>query len=125
MSERMREGAYTGPSRMAVPFPSGDDDQGDDVPERSPESDEDSADEQGDDDQGDDDRGDDDRGDGQGGRRAALPSLRPLDAGAGWVLGFLLWGFIGLPFLKGGPARVKQTLMAKFLNKAPDGSWLP
>jgi hypothetical protein len=45
--------------------------------------------------------------------------------GAGWVLGLLLWAGVGLPFLKGGPTQVKAWWMAKFLNKAPDGSWLP
>jgi hypothetical protein len=45
--------------------------------------------------------------------------------GAGWVLGLVLWAGVGLPFLKGGPAGVKAWWMAKFLNKAPDGSELP
>jgi len=45
--------------------------------------------------------------------------------GAGWLLGILLWGLVGLPFVKGGPAQVKRVWMAKFLNKAPDGSYLP
>lgn len=45
--------------------------------------------------------------------------------GAGWVLGLLLWGWVAVPFVKGGPAQVKKVWMAKFLNKAPDGSWLP
>lgn len=45
--------------------------------------------------------------------------------GAGWVLGLLLWAGVALPFIQGGPAGVKAWWMAKFLNKAPDGSWLP
>jgi hypothetical protein len=48
-----------------------------------------------------------------------------VDSGAGFVLGLLVWTWIGLPFLKGGPKGVKDMLRAKFLNKAPDGSWLP
>jgi hypothetical protein len=46
--------------------------------------------------------------------------------GAGWILGLLLWSGVVLPFLNGGGAAgVKAWWMAKFLNKAPDGSWLP
>jgi hypothetical protein len=46
--------------------------------------------------------------------------------GAGWILGLLLWSGVVLPFLNGGGASgVKAWWMAKFLNKAPDGSWLP
>lgn len=48
-----------------------------------------------------------------------------VDSGAGFVLGLLVWTWIGLPFLQGGPTAVKNMLRAKFLNKAPDGSWLP
>jgi hypothetical protein len=48
-----------------------------------------------------------------------------VDGGAGWVLGLLLWGWVGLPFMKGGPAQVKKVWLAKFFNKAPDGSQLP
>lgn len=65
-------------------------------------------------------------------RRGAAPAratssrgLQPVDDGAGWVLGLLLWAWIGMPFLKGGPAQVKKVWMAKFFNKAPDGSFLP
>jgi hypothetical protein len=43
---------------------------------------------------------------------------------ASWaVLAFLTWGWIVMPFLKGGPGEVKKVLMAKFLNKRPDGSY--
>jgi len=45
--------------------------------------------------------------------------------GAGWVLGLLLWAWVALPFLKGGPTQVKNVWRAKFLNQAPDGSPLP
>jgi hypothetical protein len=45
--------------------------------------------------------------------------------GAGFVLGLMVWGWVALPFLKGGPSEVKKVLMAKFLNKAPNGAWLP
>lgn len=48
-----------------------------------------------------------------------------VNTGAGWVLGLLLWGWVILPFVKGGPAGVKNTFLAKFFNKAPDGSRLP
>lgn len=50
-----------------------------------------------------------------------------LDGGdaAGWVLGLFLWAGIALPFIQKGPAGVKAWWLAKFFNKAPDGSWLP
>lgn len=51
--------------------------------------------------------------------------ISAVDDGAGWVLGLLVWGWVALPFIKGGPAGVKKVLMAKFFNKAADGSWLP
>lgn len=57
------------------------------------------------------------------GRSRSAPAA--VNAGAGWVLGLLLWGWIILPFVKGGPAGVKNVFLAKFLNKAPDGSRLP
>lgn len=47
------------------------------------------------------------------------------DQGAGLILGMLLWAWVGLPFLKGGPKQVKDVLRAKWLNRAPDGSDLP
>lgn len=47
------------------------------------------------------------------------------DSAAGFVLGALAWVWVGLPLLKGGPAEVRRVLMAKFLNKSPDGKWLP
>jgi hypothetical protein len=43
---------------------------------------------------------------------------------ASWAaLGFLTWGWVVMPFLKGGPGEVKKVLMAKFFNKRPDGSY--
>lgn len=82
-----------------------------------------------DDDQGDAADGGQDDGGGAGrGRRWAMPSLgggQIASAGAGWVLGVLLWGWIVLPFVKGGPTQVAATLRAKFLNQSPDGSALP
>lgn len=48
-----------------------------------------------------------------------------VDTGAGFVLGLLLWAWVVLPFLRGGQTEMRKVLRAKFLNKAPDGSWLP
>lgn len=48
-----------------------------------------------------------------------------MDSGAGFILGLLVWGWVALPFLTGGPAAVRDTLRAKFFNKAADGTWLP
>lgn len=53
----------------------------------------------------------------------AMPAV--VDDGAGFVLGLLVWGWVILPFLKNGVAGVRNTLRAKFFNKAADGSWLP
>lgn len=44
---------------------------------------------------------------------------------AGFLLALLFWGWVALPFLQGGPAAVKDVIRAKFVNKGPDGSWLP
>lgn len=44
---------------------------------------------------------------------------------AGFLLGLLIWGWVVLPFLKSGTTGVKDVWRAKFLNKGPDGSWLP
>jgi hypothetical protein len=43
----------------------------------------------------------------------------------GFVLGLLVWGWVVLPLIEGGPTRVKDILRAKFVNKGPDGQWLP
>lgn len=75
-----------------------------------------------------DDTDEDDAGDESAdeGRPARGSSGRSVGAdGAGWVLGLVLWAGVVLPFLNGGPAGVKAWWMAKFLNKAPDGSELP
>lgn len=48
-----------------------------------------------------------------------------MNSGAGVVLAVLAWVWIGLPFLRGGPAEVKRVIRAKFINKTPDGRWLP
>ncbi len=45
--------------------------------------------------------------------------------GAGFVLALVFWGWVVLPFVKGGPAGVRDVIRAKFINKAADGSWLP
>jgi hypothetical protein len=48
-----------------------------------------------------------------------------VDNGAGIILALLLWSWVGLPLIQGGPAKVRDVLRAKFTNKAPDGTWLP
>lgn len=45
--------------------------------------------------------------------------------GAGFVLALLFWGWVALPLVRGGPDEVRRLWKAKWLNKAPDGSWLP
>lgn len=57
--------------------------------------------------------------------RMPAQAASTMDSGAGFVLGLLAWGWIVLPFLQNGPTGVKNTLRAKFFNRAPDGSWLP
>lgn len=47
------------------------------------------------------------------------------DNGAGLILALLVWGWVILPLLQGGPSQVKDVVRAKFLNKASDGTWLP
>lgn len=49
----------------------------------------------------------------------------PVSTGAGWLLGLVLYGWVALPFFKGGPTGVKNLWRAKFLNQAADGSELP
>lgn len=53
------------------------------------------------------------------------PASSTVDSGAGFILGLLVWGWVVLPFLTGGPTGVRNVLRAKFFNKAADGSWLP
>jgi hypothetical protein len=44
---------------------------------------------------------------------------------AGVILAAIFWTWVAMPFLNGGVAGVRNTLRAKFLNKAPDGTFLP
>jgi len=55
--------------------------------------------------------------------RSSSPAF--VDDGAAWVLGLILWAGVVLPYLKKGPSGVKAWWLAKFFNKAPDGSELP
>lgn len=78
------------------------------------------------------DQGDDEDGAGNESADDDRPARAPKgsgrsvgDDGAGWLLGLLLWSGVVLPFLHGGPAGVKAWWLAKFFNKAPDGTWLP
>lgn len=48
-----------------------------------------------------------------------------MSTGSGFLLGLVTWAWVVLPFLRGGTGEVKKVWKAKFLNKAPDGSWLP
>lgn len=50
----------------------------------------------------------------------AAGGLRVSD-GSGLILGLLVWGWVIVPYLKGGKAGVKNVLTAKFFNKK-DGS---
>lgn len=58
-------------------------------------------------------------------RRGLWGHETPAQSAAGVVLGLLVWGWVFLPLIKGGPPGVKNTLRAKFFNKGPDGKWLP
>lgn len=58
-------------------------------------------------------------------RGAGWSPPRVVDDAAGFLLGLLVWGWIVLPFIQGGPAKVGAVWRAKFLNQAPDGSPLP
>lgn len=54
----------------------------------------------------------------------SLPSLTISPAaqtGSGFLLGLFLWGWVGLPYLRGGGSEVRRTLAAKFLNKTSQG----
>lgn len=55
---------------------------------------------------------------------SSSPSHPARPAGS-FVLGFLAWAWIGLPFVKGGPTQVRNVWRAKFLNRGPDGNRLP
>jgi len=50
---------------------------------------------------------------GTGLRAPRLPGWT--DDGAGFILALLLWGWVALPLLSGGPAAVKAMLLAKFV----------
>lgn len=50
----------------------------------------------------------------------SLPSVNlpaPVQTGSGFLLGLALWGWVVLPYLKGGTTEVRKTLAAKFFNK--------
>jgi hypothetical protein len=55
-------------------------------------------------------------------RRRSEP---PTEGAAGLILGFFLWAWVILPLLRGGPEEVVHVILAKFVNKTPDGRWLP
>lgn len=43
---------------------------------------------------------------------------------AGFIVGVVVWCWVVLPFLSGGPTAVKNVLRAKFVNEGPDGKQL-
>ena len=43
----------------------------------------------------------------------------------GFMLGLVFWAWVALPFLRSGTTGVKDTWRAKFVNKGPNGAWLP
>ena len=45
--------------------------------------------------------------------------------GAGFLLALVVWGWVVMPFIQGGPAAVRDVIRAKFINRGADGSWLP
>lgn len=61
----------------------------------------------------------------RGPRPTTTRSPEVVSSAAGFVLALFVWGWVIMPFVQGGPTQVKKTLMAKFLNKTPDGKWLP
>jgi hypothetical protein len=44
--------------------------------------------------------------------------------GAGVLLGFLLWVWVALPLISGGPSEVRAVWSAKLTNRTPDGQVL-
>jgi hypothetical protein len=54
----------------------------------------------------------------------SLPQGGVVHDASGLILGLMLWGWLVMPFLENGVPGVKKVLMAKFLNKKPDGSFL-
>jgi hypothetical protein len=57
-------------------------------------------------------------------RSVAMPSMGKGDW-AGFLFGAVLWCWVGLPLVQGGPSRVKDVLRAKFTNKDAKGNYLP
>lgn len=66
--------------------------------------------------------------------RTKASTARPIRVSqdlTGFTLALFVWGWVILPFLgtplspKGGVEGVKDVWRAKFLNKGPDGGWLP
>jgi len=101
-------------SRLGVPFPSHEDED----EQGAPPAEQDDA--------GDEDQGDDAGDENQSTRsRRGFSAPAAVETGAGWVLGLLLWAWVGLPLIQGGPAQVGKVLRAKFTNKGPGGKELP
>jgi hypothetical protein len=135
MSTTVRANPYTGPSRLAVPFPSdeGEHDEAEAVttPEDAPTV----VDEGGQGGAGDTPRRRPSATRKIARRIAHLPTGDPLrlpsgvkrrargDA-AGLVLAGLAWVWVVRPYLQGGPGEVADVLRAKFFNKGPDGEAL-
>ena len=123
MSGPVRSGAYSGGSRLAVPFPGTQPEPPPAPPQTSAQPASPPA------DPDEDDAGGEDQEERPApSPRRSLPSLggKPNTGDAsGFLLGLLVWGWVVLPYLKGGTPRVKAVLMAKFLNRAADGSDLP
>ena len=61
--------------------------------------------------------------------RGAAPVTRTVrstaDKGAATLLGFVLWCWVGLPLIQGGPSRVADVWRAKWLNQDSKGKTLP
>jgi hypothetical protein len=111
---------------MAAPFPSDSRPEPEPRTEPEPQAVPDDQGDQGED-QG--DQGPADDTGGAGGRspgwtRSVLTPPAGGDA-AGFILGLLVWGWVVLPFLRGGTDGVRDVWRAKWLNKGADGSELP
>jgi hypothetical protein len=56
------------------------------------------------------------------GPRRSLPNPGGVVREGSWVvLGFLGWVWVALPFIKSGPGGVRDVLLAKFVNRTPEG----
>lgn len=136
-SDTVRQNPYSGPSRLAVPFPTDSEpDEGghDEAEEAATHEDEQTEDE-----------GTSSGGGGTAPRRrssATRKAARLLPGGAvlerlggkgkrrgrrggdaaGLILSGLLWVWVVNPYLHGGPSQVRAVLRAKFLNQGPDGA---